>query len=816
MSRRKPVKKNPVGDSERYYGKAKDKEGILGKSVFEKGDARFGTAPTVSKYPALVDIYSMINSLTKKQIQNYSNVTELPVLVRDLLFEFAEDWSNLDRDHTNYLSQVPEGYSKFDASLIGDFLYWMITGANERSKIKSGSRIADHHWPSKTKEFCPDFVSRLETMPGLTIHDLPGLHIRLLNNLPINSYNRYTIAQVTLDDPQIGEQVFPSPSPLSAEEHEAIITLTRLVESGDMRKFSVALTQSTKTQLSQITGAGGVGNHIFRAFEMAKASVDAYKQGDVNLARKHLHVIQDEFKMNLSAFQTGLKDMFVLTASAFQAGNKIKGKPEPLLVSLDTSMPPLRTGWKSSNMHSAMKAANQTDIAVIKMGDEKDYKILQKKGDARGTLGLTSVLAGGQNILTTNWLGIFAAALSGISPDSKDYFPDTGGKERLKILNDWPNGQDSISIRFVIHANLAVGIGEDYLVPKGLLTVTARKGQGAKDWFSAMQSYGGGKNQGGGKDNRNRNQNQQGGKPLVQPIIDLFVEDLGRAKKYSDAFTTETSDAGLQALGEEGDEIVEQIFEEELGGASRGKVKGNPSGAIGKAVAIDVVPRSQIEVRSITEKHPNMQYLKQLRNEEDLKEIYDHYGKGQPPVRISGGKYRWKGKIYGSKKQVAEAVNKSGNQIDKGHPKMQVLYARRKDNGNLVPHRIILPRIMVRHDLKSNTIVANKGAKATAATRRMLKRIEKDFGKIAFKKDLTDTGGFDVVKGKDSRGRNKTRNYNRGVAKQFEVKGHDSGTPKAGKLFVTQVSLNGTMYYDARMEGGRRLGPVALRWEAKQ
>ena len=187
MSRRKPVKKNPVGDSERYYGKSKDK-GILGKSVFGKDDARFGTAPTVSKYPALADIYSMINSLTKKQIQNYSNVTELPVLVRDLLFEFAEDWSNLDRDHTNYLSQVPEGYSKFDASLIGDFLYWMITGANERSKVKSGSRIADHHWPSKTKEYCPDFATRLETMPGLTIHDLPGLHIRLLNNILISRF----------------------------------------------------------------------------------------------------------------------------------------------------------------------------------------------------------------------------------------------------------------------------------------------------------------------------------------------------------------------------------------------------------------------------------------------------------------------------------------------------------------------------------------------------------------------------------------------------------------------------------------------------
>lgn len=813
---RKPVKKNPVGDSERFYGKSK--EGMLGRSVFEKGDPRHGTSPTVSKYPGVVDIYAMINSVTKKQIQGYSNVADLPVLVRDLLFEFAEDWSNLDRDHSNYLSQVPEGYSKFDASLIGDFLYWMITGANERSKVKSGRFIADHHWPSKVKEHCPDFVKRLDSMPGLTIHDLPGLHIRILNNLPINSYNRYTIAQVTLDDPQIGEQVFPSPSPLSSEEHESIITLKRLIEAGDMRKFAVALTQSTKTDLSKLTGSGGVGTHIFQAFEMAKASVDAYKQGDVNLARKHLHAIQDEYKMNLSTFQTGLKDMFVLTASAFTEGHFIKGKAEPLLVSLDTSMPPVRSGWASSNMHAVMKAANQTDIEFIK--ESSDYDMVKKIGDSRGTLGLTSVVAGGNNILTTNWLGIFTAALSGIAPDSKDYLPDEHGKnkrpsKKRAIGAYWPKGQDSISIRFVIHANLAVGIGEDYLVPKGLLTVTARKGQGKRTWAEAIRSYGGkgGQQKKGGGNQSNNQQKKGGGKPLSQPIIDLFVEDLGRAKRYSDAFTTESQAASLEVISEDEEETLEEVFEAELGGATRGKVKVNPSGAIGKAVAIDVVPRSQIEVRSITEKHSNMQYLKQVRNEADLKELYDHYGKGQPPVKLKGKKYRWKGKVYGSKKQVMEAVNKSGNQIDKGHPKMQILYARRKDNGNLVPHRIILPRIMVRHNIEDGRLVANKGSKATAATRRLLKRIERDFGTIVFKKDLTDTGGYDVVKGKDDRGRNKTRNYNRGVAKLFEAKGHPPGTPKAGNLFVTQVSLNGTMYYDARMEGGRRMGPVSLKWQ---
>lgn len=805
MGRRKPVMKNPVGDSERFYGKSK--EGLLKGSVFAKGDPRHGTSPTVSKYPGRSDIFEMINSVTKKQIQEYSNVTDLPVLVRDLLFEFAEDWSNLDRDHNNYLSQVPDGYGKFDAALLGDLLYWMITGANERSKVKAGKFIADHHWPSKIEEHCPNFAKRLDTMPGLTIHDLPGLHIRLLNNLPINTYNRYTIAQVTLDDPQIGEQVFPSPSPLSSEEHEAILTLKRLIEAGDMRKFSVALTQSTKTELTEITGAGGVGNHIFQAFEMAKSSVDAYKQGDVNLARKHLHSIQDEYKMNLSTFQTGLKDMFVITASAFHTGkggsrgrvvrsrgqgnqqnkgnDKIKGSPEPLLVSIDTSMPPLRSGWKGTNMHAAMKAANQTNIKISYNNQSKDYDLKKADGtSAKGTLGLTAVQAKGQNVLTTNWLGLFHAALSGKDPDAKNYAEDG------IIKKYWDNQikTDSISIRFIIHANLAVGVGNDYLVPKGLLTVTARKGQGAEDWVEAMQPYGG---------------------SMIQPVIDLFVEDLGRAKKYSDAFTSESLSSGLKAAADDG---LEEFFEAEMH-TGRGKVKSNPRGALGAAVVIDVVPRNQIDVRSITEKPKKeypLKYLKMIRDEEGLKELYDQYGKGQHPVKIKGKRYRWKGKTYATKKQVSEAVNKSGNQVDKGHPKIQVLYARRKDNGNLVPHRIILPRIMVRHNLEDGRLVVNKGAKATAPTRKLLKRLEKDFGPIRFKKNLTDTGGYEPP------AKYLGSNYNRGVAKIFEAQGHNPGTPKAGNLFVTQVSLNGTMYYDARMEGGRRMGPVALRWGAKQ
>ena len=134
MPRKKVVKKNPVGDSERFYGE----QPITGSKLLKK-PGRKRTLASVSKYPAIDDLYAMIDSLNQQQIQKYSDTESLPVIVRDLLFEFAEDWSNMDRDHTNYLSQVPDGYDKFEAAVIGDLLYWMITGANEKSKLRIGN-----------------------------------------------------------------------------------------------------------------------------------------------------------------------------------------------------------------------------------------------------------------------------------------------------------------------------------------------------------------------------------------------------------------------------------------------------------------------------------------------------------------------------------------------------------------------------------------------------------------------------------------------------------------------------------------------------
>ena len=376
MPRKKVIKKNPIGDSERFYGK----QPMVGSNLLKK-PGRMRTLASVSKYPVIDDLYAMIDSLTQAQIQSYSDTEKLPVIVRDLLFEFAEDWSNMDRDHTNYLSQVPKGYDKFEAAVIGDLLYWMITGANEKSKLRIGNEVSDLSWNKEMEKMCPNFTKKMEKFRGLDIHDLPGLHIRILNNLPINTYNRYTIAQVTIDDPQIGEQVFPSPEPMEDSEIDAIQALKRLVADGNLKKFSIALSQSSKSRL-KVSG-GGIGAHIFQAFELAKNAVDAFDKGDVASARKLLDAIQNEYDMDLNTFQTGLKDMFVVTGSALtflkgqgggqasraganrrgggggnQAKVSLKGSPEPLLVSLDTSMPPVRAGWKKNNMHELMKMAN--------------------------------------------------------------------------------------------------------------------------------------------------------------------------------------------------------------------------------------------------------------------------------------------------------------------------------------------------------------------------------------------------------------------------------------------------------------------------
>ena len=805
MARRKRVISNPVGDRERYYQQVSPLGGKAGgrtkslKDLLRKDGKRANTTASVSKYPDILDIYAMINSLTLEQIKRYSRTSAYDVLSRDLLFHFAEDWGELNRDHSGYLSQVPEGYSKLAASLIGDLLYWMITGVNERSIIKTEEDIRDTlPWSQEISINCPDFAKRMKSIQGLSIHDLRGLQIRILNNLPINSYNRYTIAQATQDDPELAEQFFPKTEPLDFDEHQTLTTLIALVDEGDIEKFSVALAQSSESKLTGATAA-----MTFEAFEMAKQAVDAYKRGETEQTRMRLSTLVNEYGMNLNTFQSGLKDMFVLTASTptpapgggkNQKGAKVamKGSPSPLLVSLDTSMSP-KGGWPSGDMHAIMKFANQHSVRFKKVDKGKVRMQGEDRANVKnkGTLGLRAITVRGgdkQSIpaLTTNWTGIFEAALNG-----RDYREEKNVDDLASGIDlEWPN-EESISIRFIIHADLSQGIGDDYLVPKARLTVVAR--QAVNDTFKAgnfkLNNY--------GSDND----------PFYLPVIDLFVEDLGRATGIADAFTKASREAALEAGldEEEADESLGEILEESLSvSTARRSVKGSQKKAIGNAIAIDLVPKSQIEMKSITEFHPRMKYLKKVRDKHNLKEMYKHYATGQLPTRAKGGKYRWRGKLYNSKKQVQAAVSKDGTQVDKGHQSMSILYARRKDNGNLVPHRIILPKIMVK--FSDGRMTANKGSKHSAQVAKLLKQIEADFGKIDFMKNLNDAGG-QSVKGKDKRGKPKEYNYNRGVGKLFKAK----GLQREGiGLYVSQIALNGVMHYEGRAQGGSRVGPFAF------
>ena len=121
MARKKQIKPNPVGDDERFYqstSKLGKKDGGRTKGLtLRTDDERKGTLPTVSKYPDLLDIYALIDSVTKQQIRTYSKTTSYAILSRDLLFAFVQDWGELNRDHSGYLSQVPENYDAFDCLL---------------------------------------------------------------------------------------------------------------------------------------------------------------------------------------------------------------------------------------------------------------------------------------------------------------------------------------------------------------------------------------------------------------------------------------------------------------------------------------------------------------------------------------------------------------------------------------------------------------------------------------------------------------------------------------------------------------------------
>ena len=62
-------------------------------------------------------------------------------------------------------------------------------------------------------------------------------------------------------------------------------------------------------------------------------------------------------------------------------------------------------------------------------------------------------------------------------------------------------------------------------------------------------------------------------------------------------------------------------------------------------------------MKTLTETNKNLKYIKKVRDQLGLNDLYKHYATGQEPVYNKKNKtYRWKGKVYNTKAQVMDTV----------------------------------------------------------------------------------------------------------------------------------------------------------------
>ena len=141
---------------------------------------------------------------TTAKAKEYTAVKNIPEQARTSLALFFVDWGGNDINHEEYLNNIPDNYPKDEALKMGELLYWCIGGTKKSTSTARKTRSTSKEWKSiiektdskgaRTKKAKP-----LSLPAGVSIHDLTGLHIELLNMLPQRTYTHYTLNQLFID-----------------------------------------------------------------------------------------------------------------------------------------------------------------------------------------------------------------------------------------------------------------------------------------------------------------------------------------------------------------------------------------------------------------------------------------------------------------------------------------------------------------------------------------------------------------------------------------------------------------------------------------
>ena len=405
------------------------------------------------------------NNATMAKAKQYASVKKIPEQARTSLALFFVDWGGNDINHEQYLKNLPDGYPTDEALKMGELLYWCISGSKAAPAQKLiKSRSISSEWAKIIKQtdgtgkpYKKGAMKSLSLPKGVSIHDLTGLHIELLNMLPQRTYTHYTLNQLFIENREMYDALFQDFVALNPMEHDTLQVMQRIVEQGNIERFRLAMMHGTQGKVRKMLSDGTFGANLLDAFSEAKEAVSAYKRGDYAQARMGLEKLQLEYGLAPDLFQLGLAEMFVIHAAApIQKGKNfaLKGPNTQLLVSIDKSVGP-DGGWPGA-----------ASIRDRMSGPARKIDTSGRIGNAMpdmGTNGSRLFVNKNSHLITTDWAYFFAALNSKKEPTSAAVNPtkDAGGI-----------AEANRTVRLLIHARMDKGF-ED-LVPKGTILVTIR------------------------------------------------------------------------------------------------------------------------------------------------------------------------------------------------------------------------------------------------------------------------------------------------------------------------------------------------------
>lgn len=275
------------------------------------------------------------------------------------------------------------------------------------------------------------------------------------------------------------------------------------------------------------------------------------------------------------------------------------------------------------------------------------------------------------------------------------------------------------------------------------------------------------------------------------------------------------------------------------------KPKTNPKGAgkkgtsaVGNTYAIDLIPKSSVKLRSMKDIKKDNKILHKWRDSStEMKALWKKYsatGKGgsgevfiasrtfktvkyqmkkgqrwnpiKPPYTTAG---RAKVKEQAANKNLrmgdvasrdmkrfirsgtlipdpnVQRVGEVGDSFVKykgGKVRMELLLARHKESGSLVPFRLYVPTALFRHD--KDTLIPRSGSGDTKGAKQLLSLIEQSFGEIQFHKNKgkggLNIGPIDKRTGKPAA----IGNIDEGVAKVFKTGGLKTPDGKVARPFL--------------------------------